>query len=509
MGKYILNKRIALRSWTNVIAAYYIRGNQKPFAIHDSELDVLKKCNGVTDLEMNEPLLNLIERGFVREAKEGDMLSEWQKYRYFNNPVVPYMTLEITQRCNFNCLHCFNAGGLQVPRNELSYDQIVKILDQAVECGIQNILMTGGEPMLHKDFMKIMHAIYDRNLWVYELNTNGYFLTKEILQEMKNSHMNPKMKISFDGLGYHDVIRNFNGCEQKTLDAIALCKEFGFDVRVQMQMNKFNLDTILPSLLKLDSMGVDEVRISRTTESPRWNITCPGGSIRWSEFFEKGVQIASDYVKSGNRKMYLEYWPFLSIYPEKKKFACWDIRYNEETFNLSRPLCKCNNGNISIGSNGNVYPCMQMSGAMDGLGVLLGNLFTTPLQEILTNSLYSKIAHACVRERAERNGRCGKCPFFHYCGGGCTLQGMIFNADLFGADNSCCVFHRDGWHKKIADTFKGWRDARPIPDDIDPQYLIDLNIDEVPHIDMEVLAASKIGLLNYLKHGSSEDRDVL
>ena len=63
------------------------------------------------------------------------------------------------------------------------------------------------------------------------------------------------------------------------------------------------------------------------------------------------------------------------------------------------------------------------------------------------------------------------------------------------------MFHRDGWHKKIADTFVEWRDLRPIPDDIDPQYLIDLNIDEVPHIDMKALAASKFEILERLKQG--------
>lgn len=499
MSVYILNKKVALRSWTNVPNAFYVQGFEMPQSVNELEMGFLLNCDGKTNLNENEILNNLLKRGIIHEAKEGEKLSEWQKYRKCNNPVVPYMTLEITQRCNFNCLHCFNAGSLQIPRAELSYDQIIHILDQAVECGIQNVLMTGGEPMLHRDFMKIMHAIYDRNMWVYELNTNGFFITREILQEMKDCGMNPKMKISFDGLGYHDIIRNVHGCEQKTLDAISLCKEYGFTVRAQMQMNKFNLDTILPSLLKLDELGVDEVRISRTTESLRWNITCPGGSILWSEFFGKGLEIADAYVKSGDRKMYVEYWPFLSVFPDRKEFFCWDIRYNQKTFNLDQPMCKCNNGNISIGANGNVYPCLQMSGAMDALGVELGNLFSTPLHEILSKSLYATLAHSCIKNRAQRNGRCGKCPFFKYCGGGCTLQGMIFNGDYFGADNSCCVFHRDGWHKKIVMTFPTWHDLKPIPDDIDPQYLIDLNIDEVPHIDVKALAASKIGMVERLK----------
>ncbi|MDO5328547.1 MAG: radical SAM protein [Coriobacteriia bacterium] len=494
MSKYIINKNIALRSWKIIPYAYYEQGIQLPHLLGEDEFKVMLSCDGNTSFDKNsndEQILNkLIKQGLVHEVKGDEQLNNWQKYRNCNNRIVPYITLEITQKCNFNCLHCFNAADMKVPRHELSFEQICNILDQALECGIQNVLITGGEPMLHPRFMDIMHAIYDRGLIVYELNTNGYFLTREILQEMKDSNMKPKMKVSFDGLGFHDKIRNSKGCEQRTLDAIALCKEYGFDTRAQMQMNKLNVESILPTLIELDKMGVDETRVTRTTESPRWNMTYPDGSIKWSEFYQKALDIVAEYCKN-DVSMLVEFWLYFCVNPKSKTFWCEHVRYNEESFNTARPLCKCNRANISIGANGNVYPCLQMSGAFDALDIKLGNILETPLQELLNDSLYSKLAQSCIKDRIERNNRCKQCPFLKYCGGGCTLMGMIFNGDYFGADNSACVFFRDGWHEKIASKFKDWNNLDPIPDDIDPSYLVNLGIDEVPHIDMDALRNSK------------------
>lgn len=81
------------------------------------------------------------------------------------------------------------------------------------------------------------------------------------------------MKISFDGIGHHDWLRNREGAEKTALNAIRLCIENGFRVKVQTNVHRLNLDSMLPTAEMLDDMGVDEMRIIRTTESPRWRKT--------------------------------------------------------------------------------------------------------------------------------------------------------------------------------------------------------------------------------------------
>lgn len=77
-----------------------------------------------------------------------------------------------------------------------------KFLDEARECGVNAFTITGGEPMLHRNFMDILTGIYERGMYVEEINTNGYFLRQGVLDQMKERGIRPLMKISFDGIGH-------------------------------------------------------------------------------------------------------------------------------------------------------------------------------------------------------------------------------------------------------------------------------------------------------------------
>ena len=83
-----------------------------------------------------------------------------------------------------------------------------KFLDEARKCGVNAFTITGGEPMLHRNFMDILTGIYERGMYVEEINTNGYFLRQGVLDQMKERGIRPLMKISFDGIGHHDWLRD-------------------------------------------------------------------------------------------------------------------------------------------------------------------------------------------------------------------------------------------------------------------------------------------------------------
>ena len=89
-------------------------------------------------------------------------------------------------------------------------------------CGINALTITGGEPMCHKSFLPIIEGVYRRGMYVEELNTNGYYITQEILDRMKEIGCDPLIKISFDGIGHHDWLRNRKGAEEDALRAITL-----------------------------------------------------------------------------------------------------------------------------------------------------------------------------------------------------------------------------------------------------------------------------------------------
>lgn len=88
--------------------------------------------------------------------------------------------LEITYRCNMNCVHCY-VRGLRPDNKELSLEETRKILDALAEEGCLWLLLTGGEPLLRPDFADIyLHA--KRKGFIVTVFTNGTLLTEEVIE---------------------------------------------------------------------------------------------------------------------------------------------------------------------------------------------------------------------------------------------------------------------------------------------------------------------------------------
>lgn len=130
--------------------------------------------------------------------------------------------------------------------------------DQLARYGMRGVCVVwfGGEPLLQPQFFDIMAAVHARGMFVFEINTNGRFLIAQVFANIASFGFKPEMKISFNGLGFQDWMRGCEGAEQDALRAIKLCVDAGFPTRVQMNINRKNRDSILPSLALLDDMGV-------------------------------------------------------------------------------------------------------------------------------------------------------------------------------------------------------------------------------------------------------------
>lgn len=88
--------------------------------------------------------------------------------------------LEITARCNNNCSHCYinlPPNDLKAKEKELSLFEINQIADQAVELGALWCLVTGGEPLLRKDFSEIYLSLKRKGLLV-SVFTNACLITQ-------------------------------------------------------------------------------------------------------------------------------------------------------------------------------------------------------------------------------------------------------------------------------------------------------------------------------------------
>jgi radical SAM protein with 4Fe4S-binding SPASM domain len=99
-----------------------------------------------------------------------------------NPPLLSTLDLELTERCNNNCIHCYinlPADDSDSAARELSTEQVKNILDEAALLGCLSVTFTGGEPLLRKDFEELY--VFARRLGLRVLLfTNATLITPEL-----------------------------------------------------------------------------------------------------------------------------------------------------------------------------------------------------------------------------------------------------------------------------------------------------------------------------------------
>lgn len=449
----VLSRDIALRSWERIPWACYVWGRPVPQRLEPDTFGLLARCDGSHDLEPSPQLDALLASGAVHEAAEGETWDAWSAPRLYDNRLFHSLNWAITGRCNYRCRHCFMAADGGPMLGQFDWDQCLALLDECEAVGIQTLTLTGGEPLLHPRFMDLIRECARRRITVGEINTNGSLLSAEMLDEMHALGQDPEIKVSFDGLGHHDWLRGVDGAEQDALAAMRLAKERGFKVRSQTNVHRGNLAVMRDTVRLLDEMGVDEVRIIRTTETPRWRENSDDATLGIIEYYDSmrdlAAQLLADDLSIAVDVWQFVYWrPRLGTYGfHPTQIACG--RYRDET-----PACKGARGDVAVSFNGEVYPCNQTSGTFAAMGTSFGNVHTTPLRDLLAGGTYYDTVMLPVSDiRAHNEKPCGACPWWRVCGGGCRAIALAFTKDYRRFDPAKCAFFAGGYIAQFDELF--------------------------------------------------------
>lgn len=142
--------------------------------------------------------------------------------------------LDLTYRCNNTCRHCWLwlAPNASQQVDELSFDEICSIANQARALGTRQWSISGGEPMLRPDFPEIFDAL-TRKAIGYSLNSNGTLITPQIAQLLtrKGSKMIALYGATADV--YDSVTRNPGGFDA-AMRGMNYLREAGADFVVQL-----------------------------------------------------------------------------------------------------------------------------------------------------------------------------------------------------------------------------------------------------------------------------------
>lgn len=166
----------------------------------------------------------------------------YEKVLQFNDKLargegVPIIQFQYNYQCNLRCRHC-SIEKFQITRKEerengrryFQMDDVRELSRQADEMGLSTIVITGGEPLLFKDFDELIAAIDPEKFWIVS-DTNGWFLDEERARHLKNIGVD-KIQLSLDGAEHetHDAFRRQEGSWQRAINAIKACKKAGLHI---------------------------------------------------------------------------------------------------------------------------------------------------------------------------------------------------------------------------------------------------------------------------------------
>jgi MoaA/NifB/PqqE/SkfB family radical SAM enzyme len=134
-----------------------------------------------------------------------------------------YLFLEVTRRCNMNCLHCGSDCKNEKSSPEFTTESLFKIVDYCSEhfSPYMAFVITGGEPLVRDDLEAICKRIVERGRR-WGMVTNGLLLTPQRFASLEDAGLY-SMTISLDGIGAtHDRLRNRKGAYEQVLSALSL-----------------------------------------------------------------------------------------------------------------------------------------------------------------------------------------------------------------------------------------------------------------------------------------------
>lgn len=323
------------------------------------------------------------------------------------------VTLMITRRCNLRCLHC-GTSSEQFRREDMTTKKLLSLIDELARCKVFRISLTGGEPLIHPHFFKIVNAIMQYSMRM-QLDTNATLVTEKVVERLKELPRRPLISVSLDSIVAETCNRiRGPGSFINMKRGIRMLAEAGLRVRPFMVLSRLNYRE-LPQIVEfIKSIGIKQIFI--TMPAP-----C-GRALR----YEKEMTLQPNelrkaletilLVDDSNPGFLTGPWTYMiSFYRKLKEGTLADI---EET-NKNRMFRNCGAARVqaTIASDGTVVPC-DMSYTYRA-----GNVHDQPFVDIWRNSTMFNAIRECHGIPLTQVHGCEDCSWHHLCRGPCPAGG--------------------------------------------------------------------------------------
>lgn len=447
--RYILRPDYALRGWQKAPHALLeLKTNSVTFLGRERFM-LLHNCDGLHEIstagmtqQQRAMLEGYLVGGVIEPCTDGRTLTQRQEWRVYPARYKAAAQWSITGNCNLRCRHCFMSAP-EAALGEPSLEQCLDIVKQLAECGVGSVSLTGGEPLIRRDFWQIVDALCREGIKITTLFTNGILLDAEVLDGFVKRGLRPKLQFSFDGVGCHDWLRGVEGAELAVTRAMCLAAECSFEISAAMCLNRRNAGTLRDTVRTLASLGCSGLKVNNTCVAGEW-LGQHEDALSDTECFALYYEYIPQFFADGAPLSLMLDGMFAYLKDERRGFIPYERSAKGERDAL---LCPHIRRELYISPHGRVLPCMSMAGS--AIEQSFPSLFETPLRDILGDSEYMRCADFRLADFLEHNEDCARCEYAVRCCGGCRASAIgCKGTDYLARDGKACAFFREGWADK-------------------------------------------------------------
>jgi len=320
----------------------------------------------------------------IRRAKKSTQ--EFLDEHFKDKPQLTSFQIELTSRCNERCIHCYIPHENKI--SDIAPSLFYDVLDQCRDMGLLSLTLSGGEPMLHKNFLEFLQKAKEYDFSINILS-NLTMLNDEIIAEMKANRLS-SVQVSLYSMNsdVHDAITQMPGSFLKTRDNILRLIENDIPLQIScptMKQNKADYVDVLNWAHEHKCRAITDYIMMA-----RYNHTTDNLDNRLS--LDEVGKVINDIIE--NDITYQE------------EVSAEDFSESEQRDRGGDIVCGVCVSSLCMVANGDVYPC---AGWQD---YICGNVSKTSLRDIWESSPKVKYLRGL---RKRDFPKCLNCPDQGFC----------------------------------------------------------------------------------------------